>query len=202
MLSLRDPGEFAQRCKIYLNKVWYRLRVLGCQWHIPTKKSPPPPRFTRLPPIPSISFLGPRQHSKGVPVEILWNLWCINVAFLLAHSISNPSSCLDETLHQNKEMTTLLQIDLQTQRYKVCFSVAHIIIRCIKSISKTAMTELHLENPLFVWQAVLVIEISALASEPALHFKPVARIFYGEVLSNEETDRTMPKAQVSGVGRI
>ena len=43
MLSLRDPGEFAQRCKIYLNKVWYRLRVLGCQWYIPTKKSPPPP---------------------------------------------------------------------------------------------------------------------------------------------------------------
>ena len=41
------------------------------------------------------------------------------------------------------------------------------------------MTELQAENPLFVWQAVLVIEISALASEPALHFKPVARIFTG-----------------------
>ena len=99
-------------------------------------------------------------------------------------------------------MTTLLHIKLQTQRYKVCFSVAHIIIRCIKSITKTAMTELQAENPLFVWQAVLVIEISSLDSEPALHFKSIARIFYGEVRSNEETDETMPKAQVSRVGRI
>ena len=31
---------------------------------------------------------------------------------------------------------------------------------------------------------------------------PVARIFYGEVLSNEETDQTLPGAQVAGVGRI
>ena len=32
--------------------------------------------------------------------------------------------------------------------------------------------------------------------------RPVARIFYGEVRSNEETDQTLPGAQVSGVERI
>ena len=32
--------------------------------------------------------------------------------------------------------------------------------------------------------------------------RPVARIFYGEVRSNEETDQTLPGAQVAGVGRI
>ena len=30
--------------------------------------------------------------------------------------------------------------------------------------------------------------------------RPVARISYGEVRSNEETDQTMPEAEVSGVG--
>ena len=35
-----------------------------------------------------------------------------------------------------------------------------------------------------------------------LTLRPVARIFYGEVRSNEETDQTLPRAQVSGVGRI
>ena len=30
---------------------------------------------------------------------------------------------------------------------------------------------------------------------------PVARTFYGEVRSNEETDQTLPEGQVSGVGR-
>ena len=32
--------------------------------------------------------------------------------------------------------------------------------------------------------------------------RPVARIFYGEVRSNEETDQTLPETQVSGLGRI